>query len=139
MCIQDYDPTCLNLKFNTQNIPQKRDDLHYISVGQNAKQLLKDSSVMSSDSLLQMTKQKLKQYEGKEIILSMGCGNGATELLSKKLCVCLDVDRRSIFSGMIQLHRSENINSSRVVFGIFDYSKGLSNLCSSLKCLVNKE
>ena len=69
MCIQDYDPICLNLKFNTQNIPQKRDDLHYISVGHNAKKLLKGSSVMSSDSLIQMTKQKLKQYEGKEICL----------------------------------------------------------------------
>ena len=140
MCIQDPDPVlCLNLKFNSQNIPQKRDDMHYISLGHNAKKLLKGSSNLSSDSLIQMTQQKLKNYEGKEIILSMGCGNGATELLSEKLCLCLDVDRRSIFSGMIQLHRSENINSSRIVFGIFDYSKGLSNLCSSVKSLVNKE
>ena len=99
----------------------------------------KKNSVDTSDSLNQMSKHKLKHYEDKEIILSMGCGNGAIELLSDKLCVFLDVDKRSVFSGMIQLHKSTNVHSNKVFFGIFDYSKGLFDLCSELKGIVNKD
>ena len=79
-----------------------------------------------------MSKHRLKHYEGKEIILSTGCGNGATALLSDKLCVCLNVDKRSMFTGMIQLHKGANVHFNKVLFGIFDYSNGLFDLCSAL-------
>ena len=76
----------------------------------------------SYDGLLQSVKHKLSTHEGREVILSLGCGNGATELLSDKFCICLDVDRRSIFSGMIQMHKSKDINRKTTIYGVFDYS-----------------
>ena len=101
--------------------------------------MLKNASVDTSDSLIQMSKHKLKHYQGKEINVSMGSGNGATESLSDKLCVCLDVDKRYVFSGMIKLHKSANVYSNKIVFGIFDYSNELLDLCSALKGILNEE
>ena len=139
ICIQDYNPCSIESQFDSQQVPQKRDEKHYICIGYNAKKLLKNTSVDTFEHLIQMSKDKLKHYEGKEIILSMGCGNGATELLSDKLCVCLDVDKRSVFTGMIQLHKSVNVHSNKVVFGIFDYSNRLFEFCSALKGILNKD
>ena len=135
-CFQEYHCTTLMMKFDFKDVPQKRDDMNYISIGHNAKKILIDSCVTSYDALLQSAKYKLDFHVGIEVILSLGCGNGATELLSNKLCICLDVDKRAIFSGMIQLHKNKNIDCNKIVYGIFDYSTTLLDLCKDLKEIV---
>ena len=94
------------------------------------------SCVASYDALLQSAKYKLDYHVGIEVVLSLGCGNGAAELLSNKLCICLDVDRCAIFSGMIQLHKSKDINCNNIIYGVFDYSTRLLGLCKDLKEIV---
>ena len=101
ICIQDYNPCSIESQFDSHQVPQKHDKKHYICIGYNAKKLLKNTSVDTFEHLIQMSKHKLKHYKGKEIILSMGCGNGATTILSDKQCVCLNVDKRSVSTGII--------------------------------------
>jgi len=137
-CHQDYDFGTLKLNYDFKEIPQKRDETNYISIGHNAKKILSSACVDSYDGLLQSVKHKLSVHEGNEVILSLGCGNGATELLSNKLCICLDVDGRSIFSGMIQMHKSKDINCNTTIYGVFDYSTSLLNLCKDINTLLGK-
>ena len=137
-CYQEYDYGTLLSKFDFKEIPQKRDERNYISIGHNAKKILRSACVDTYDGLLESIKHKLSINEGREVILSLGCGNGVTELLSSKLCICLDVDRRAIFSGMIQMHKSKDINCKTTIYGVFDYSTSLLNLCKDINRLCGK-
>jgi hypothetical protein len=67
------------------------------------------------------------------LVVSICAGTGATELSSDKMCLCLDTDKRALYAGVLQMHKSIR---RRCVFSIFDYSQDLTDLLISLKSKI---
>ena len=66
-----------------------------------------------------------------ESIVSMGAGSGASELLSPLMCLCLDIDRRALYAGILQQQLYSS--NSLTVFALFDYTKGITELLHEIK------
>ena len=72
-----------------------------------------------------------KSLTSNRIILSLCAGSGGTELQSSSLCLCLDLCRRSLFSGAFSakhLHKSKS-----VVFYRHDMKYGLFSLFKAIQ------
>lgn len=80
-----------------------------------------------SDTIARAHKNSKKDHDS--IIISLGCGTGATELSSTKLCLCLDSNRRSLFAGVLNLR---SLKGTEMVFAYFDYGTELYQLLKSI-------
>ncbi|OEU22185.1 hypothetical protein FRACYDRAFT_232339 [Fragilariopsis cylindrus CCMP1102] len=70
------------------------------------------------------------------IYVSLCCGTTATELNSNEICLCLDMDRRSLFSASINLHQR---NKKTIFMSYYDYSNNnLTDLFQQLKETTKK-
>lgn len=52
-------------------------------------------------------------YDGNNLVVLTGVVNGTTELSSYHLCICINIEKQSIFEGIVQVHdilsRNKNI------------------------------
>ena len=71
---------------------------------------------MISETIAKAHNTSKKGHES--IIISVGCGTGATELSCNKLCLCLDNNCKSIFAGVVNLRSLKGIE---MVFAYFDF------------------
>lgn len=68
------------------------------------------------------------------IILSVCCGRSEAEMRSKDLCICLDVDKRSLFASRFAAHHCYSKNHNVIHHyhnmndGIYDLSKKISRV-----------
>ena len=130
-CIQEGSLQLISYSADTKGISQKRDMNNLISISLNAKNALCDTKYDTVQSILKRVVNFNKVYSDKEIIVSVGAGSGITELSSSKLTLCLDKNKRSIFTGLSQVKNGQSKNTT--IFAHFDYSKQIAELLQSIK------
>ena len=69
------------------------------------------------------------------MVLSLGSGSGANEMTSSIPCLCLEKDKRCIFSGAVNLKSSPNEDKNQVYHANFDFTTkvGIYEICQILK------
>ena len=82
-------------------------------------------------NIIQKLKRKRKEYSGDELVVSFGAGSGTTEMLLEVLCLCIDVDRRSVFTGLSQVKGTAISNLT--VFAVMDFFKNMEQLLTEVK------
>ena len=65
------------------------------------------------------------------MIVSVGAGSGATKLSSSVLTLCLDINKRSIFTGLSQV--KSDLARNTTIFAFYYYSKHIEELIQTLK------
>ena len=75
-------------------------------------------------------------HESDNVIISLGLGSGATELAADLPCLCLDIDRRSVYSAIVNL-KGNCIESKKCTYhSLFDIRNG-DELYKIFTCLRN--
>jgi len=97
-----------------------------------------DKLIALVHSHITSTKNNPKLRPTNRIIISLCCGRSETEMQSpaSDLCICLDVDKRSLYASAFT-HKYLHRNRANLLFHHFDMSKGLFQLIKSLSSHVN--
>jgi len=131
-CVEEQNKKSIQYKFDNNGISQKRDpDTKLISLTIVGKKMLSDPKIFTVGNIIQKLKQKRKVYQGDELVISFGAGSGTTEMSSEVLCLCIDSDRRSVFTGLSQV--KEQATSNLTVFAVMDFSKNMKQLLTEVK------
>ena len=70
-------------------------------------------------------------YDGNDIVVLIGAGRVLTTLPPIRLCICLDINKRSIFAGIVQVNGS--LSRKKNIFALFYYSKNIEDLLHAIK------
>ena len=65
-----------------------------IAIISSAKNLLGNMKIRSVEFIVQQLTNVAKWYNGNKVTVSFGAGSGTPELLSQRLCLCIDFDKR---------------------------------------------
>ena len=121
---------------NLDYIPRPIDSsTQLISIGPSLQHNLLNNS-FSIEMICSQMRALSQKSSSSNIIVSVCCGTAATEINSSETCLCLDIDRRSLFSACINMYQKK---TKSILLSFFDYSKGLYLLLSELKKTCNKD
>ena len=130
-CIQDRSNQSISYSVNRKGISQKRDINNLISISHNANEKLRNIKYDTVESIVKKVISLQNDYIDKEIIVSVGAGSGVTELASSIVTLCLDINKRSIFTGLGQV--KNQLSRNTMVYALLDYSIHLEELITMLK------
>ena len=109
-----------------------------IAIISSAKNLLGNMKIRSVEFIVQQLTNVAKCYNGNEMIVSIGTGSGTTELLSQRLCLCINIDKRSFFAGLNQVNGRISINRTTIL-ALLDYSEDIEQLLQAIKIAIPKK
>ena len=65
------------------------------------------------------------------VTVSIGCGNCDMEIQSSSLCICLDINKRSLFCARL---RSRTYKKTNIIVQVFNWKEDLLDLLYHLSC-----
>ena len=130
-CIEENNIKSISSNFDTKGISQKRDSNNLIAISLNVKKLIYEQRFHSVDYIIQRLVNMARSYKGSKIVVSVGAGSGVTELSSSILTLCVDINKRSLFTGLSQI--DGEISTSSTIFALMDYSTDITKLLEGIK------
>ena len=137
ICLEEKRENHITNKFNQVGICQKRDRCNLINIVLKAKNIVSNENINSVEYILDKMHDLNIDYTGNELIVSLGAGSGVTEMASNKFCLCLDISKRSLFTGLTR--EKGTLSSNLTLFALLDYSENMEEFLKKVKTkLPNK-
>ena len=132
-CVEEHNVKSIDINFDRNGISQKRDpnNNNLITLSLSGKKLLSDPNIRSVEHIMKKLINVSKSYKGDKLVVSFGAGSGLTELSSEILCLCVDTNRRSVFTGLCQVKGKKASNLT--VFAVMNFSENMDQLLLGIK------
>ena len=130
-CVIEHNMKSISYCFDSTGISQKRDTNNLILTVSSSNNILANSDIRCNGYIIDKLMKAGKGYKGKHLVVSLGAGSGITEISSNTLTLCLDIDKRAIYSGLNQVNDRNCIN--RTIFAVMDYSVKVEVLLQEIK------
>ena len=130
-CVEEYNMKSIISNFDQKGISQKRDSNNLIGIYLNARNLIYGETLRSMKYIFHRLVDMGKTYKGKDIVISVGAGSGITELSSSILTICIDNNKRSIYTALGQIDAESSKKYS--ICALMDYSTEITKLIDGIK------
>ena len=131
-CLKDSDGiTHCTISKDNSAVSCKRDNNNMIFVSQSSYNIAMNLPKQNSNCIIGTLEEYTSHEKNDLLVISLGSGAASIEIQSDILTLCLEIDRKAIYTGLMLLKETDK--ASRSIFAFFDYSKGLTELVHGLK------